>query len=129
MAAQYNDHMTEVEDDRLSSVSVATTCFGGFDDNVHVNELRAMRKAINVYRRRLIPSQRMIENASPEVFEDESPDQNHLRATFGKMVCQYIGINPFSRPSKDSNRENEPIGKGLSIHQFTLAKRFKLDKD
>ena len=91
MAAHYNNHMTEVgDDDRFSSVSVATTCFGGFDDNIHVNELRAMRKAINVYRRRLIPSQRMIENASPEVFEDESPDHDHLRATFGKMVCQYI---------------------------------------
>ena len=86
----YNDHMTEVDDDRFSSVSAATTCFGGFDDNIHVNELRAMRKAINVYRRRLMPSQKMIENASPEVFEDESPDHDHLRATYGKMVCQYI---------------------------------------
>ena len=54
MAAKYNEYATETEDDRLSDISAATTCFGGSTNNPHLNMLREMRKAINARRCRLI---------------------------------------------------------------------------
>ena len=93
MAAKYDNHVTEMEDDRLSDISVATTCFDGVTDNPHLNILREIRKTINTHRRRLVVYYKALRHALPdsEFFEDESPDCDHLRATFGKMVNDYIG--------------------------------------
>ena len=92
MAAKYNEYATKMEDDRLSDISTATTCFGGSTDNPHLNTLREMRKSINAHRRRLIVEYKALLDASPnsELFEDESPDCDHLRATTGLMITQYI---------------------------------------
>ena len=92
MAAKIDNHVTEMEDDRLSDISIATTCFGGVTDNPHINELREMRKTINAHRRRLIVEYKALLDASPdsELFEDESPDGDHLRVTTGLMITQYI---------------------------------------
>ena len=94
MAAKIDNHVTEMEDDRLSDISIATTCFGGVTDNPHINELREIRKIINKHRRRLMVEYKALIHAPPdsEFFEDESPDCDHLRATFGKMVTDYIGV-------------------------------------
>ena len=92
MAAKQIKYATEMEDDRLSDISAATTCFGGSTDNPHLNTLREMRKTINAHRRRLIVEYKALLDASPdsELFEDESPDCDHLRATTGLMITQYI---------------------------------------
>ena len=64
MAAKIDNHVTEMEDDRLSDISIATTCFGGVTDNPHINELREIRKTINAHRRRLITNHKMLLGAS-----------------------------------------------------------------
>ena len=92
MAAKYNEYATEMEDDRLSDISAATTCFGGSTNNPHLNMLREMRKAINARRRELIVGYKALLAAAPdsEFFENKSPDCDHSRATMGLMITQYI---------------------------------------
>ena len=90
MAANYNDHMTEMEDDRMSDISVATTCFGGHSDNPHLNELRAKRQQCSTLRRRMMTERKVMQGASPEVYEDMEPECDLTRATFGKSVIEYI---------------------------------------
>ena len=98
-----------MEDDRLSDISAATTCFDGATDNPHLNMLRAMRKAINTHRRRLIVLFKALQDAPPdsEFFEDESPDSDHLRATMGSMITDYISTARFK------------VAKGL-VNELTL---------
>ena len=90
MAGNFNDHMTEMDEDRLSTISAATTCFGGHYDNPHVNSLRAMRKELNAERRQMVRDFKNLQNASPEVYEDNFPEFDRLRAVFGKKVGEYI---------------------------------------
>ena len=90
MAGNFNDQMNEMEDDRLSDISMATTCFGGHVDNPHINELRAMRQYCNTLRRRMSNERKVMKGLSPEDQEDNEPDCDLTRATFGMKVVEYI---------------------------------------
>ena len=90
MAGNFNDQMSEMEDDRLSDISMATTCFSGHVDNPHINELRAMRKYCSTLRRRMADERKIMKGLSPEDHEDMEPDCDLTRATFGKSVVEYI---------------------------------------
>ena len=90
MAANLNDHMTEMDDDRMSDISMATTCFGGHLDNPHVNELREMRSSISALRRRMMTEYKAVLAASPEDLDDLEPDFDLTRATYGKSIIDYV---------------------------------------
>ena len=90
MATNYNDHMTEMDDDRMSDISMATTCFGGHLDNPHVNELREMRSSISALRRRMMTEYKAVLSASPDDLDDLEPDFDLTRATYGKSIIKYI---------------------------------------
>ena len=90
MAGNFNDQMNEMEDDRLSDISMATTCFGGHVDNPHINELRAMRQYCNTLQRRMSNERKVMKGLSPEDQEDNEPDCDLTRATFGMKVVEYI---------------------------------------
>ena len=82
--------MIVVDDERLSEISIATTCFGGQLENSHINELCNMRKATSVQRRHMTYEYNRMLNSSPEVREDEEPDSDLHRALFGDMVIKYV---------------------------------------
>ena len=90
MAGNLSVQMSDVDDERLSDFSTATTCFGGQHENPHINELRTMRKATSVQRRHMMYEYNRMLNASPEVREDDEPECDLHRALFGDMVIKYV---------------------------------------
>ena len=90
MASNYDAHLTEMDEDRMSDISSATTCFGGHKDNPHINELREMRSSINKQRRELLADYKKALTASPEDLEDMEPDLDLARAHYGRDIVEYV---------------------------------------
>ena len=83
--------MSEVEDDRQSVASAATTVWDGVN-NAPVNALRESRKAVNVLRRQLTAEYARVKSLDEEDFKDEFIDVDTMRYNFGQAILRHVNM-------------------------------------
>ena len=83
--------MSEVEDDRRSVTSVATSIWDGRQDQPLV-QLRESRKAINVLRRNLLSEYVRVKGLDDDDFDDEYVEVDTLRHQFGSEVIRHVNL-------------------------------------
>ena len=83
--------MSEVEDDRQSVTSVATSIWGGID-KPNVNDLRESRKVANVLRRRLTVEYARVKALDAEEFADDFPECDELRFNYGNVIMRHVNL-------------------------------------
>ena len=91
MAQNSAAFMSEVEDDRRSVASVATTIWDGAQDAPLV-QLRASRKAVNVLRRQLLADYVRVKGLDDDDFDDEYVEADTLRHQFGSEVIRHVNL-------------------------------------
>ena len=83
--------MSEIEDDRQSVASAATSVWDGMN-NAPVNALRESRKAVNVLRRQLTAEHARIKSLDEEDFKDEFIDADTMRYNFGQAILRHVNM-------------------------------------
>ena len=89
--ATNNAFMSEIDDDRQSVASVATSIWGGVDEP-NINELRESRKAASVLRRRLAAEHANVKNMDEDDFIDAFPECDELRFQFGQAIVRHVNL-------------------------------------
>ena len=107
--------MSEVEDDRQSVTSVATSIWGGVDEP-NINELWESRKAANVLRRRLMAEYNRIKALDVEDFADDFPECDELRFNFGQAIVRHVNL--ARQNSEGGTRKYEPGTPSRQSRQF-----------
>ena len=82
---------TEMEDDRQSVASAATSIWGGLDDPT-INDLRGSRKAVNAIRRHLTSEYARVKALDVDDFIDDFPEVDELRFNFGKEIVRHVNM-------------------------------------
>ena len=90
MAFNGNVEMTEV-DPNLSTISCATTCFGGSVEP-HIVELRSRRQEINADRPRLIADFKRLSEMNEDDLENVACDFDYHRHRWWEMVVNYVTL-------------------------------------
>ena len=83
--------MSEVEDDRRSVTSVATSIWDGAQDAPLV-QLRASRKGVNVLRRQLLADYVRVKGLDGDDFDDEYVEVDTLRHQFGEEIIRHVNL-------------------------------------
>ena len=83
--------MSEVEDDRRSVASVATSIWDGAQDQP-LCQLRESRKAINALRRQLLADYVRVKGLDEEDFDDEFVEVDTLRHQFGSEIIRHVNL-------------------------------------
>ena len=83
--------MSEVEDDRRSVTSVATSIWDGAQDQP-LCLLRKSRKGVNALRRQLLAEYVRVKGLDEEDFDDKFVEVDTLRHQFGSKIIRHVNL-------------------------------------